>query len=321
MMANTFSILLALATLITGIFWFAYHIHRKSKKATSSVNDTQTENVNVKKKTKKPENWIESVSSLFPVFAIVFVFRSFIYEPFQIPSGSMMPTLLIGDFILVEKFSYGIKDPIWNTTLIKTGAPSRGDVVVFKYPKNPRVDYIKRVVGLPGDKVVYDTNTKVLTIYPNCETGECTTQELVLQYTPPVESDYSQVIDFNNYSSQFFTSKKLPQITQDQLKIPLLVRDETLGKKEHQIFIQPSVDHNSNGYYRQNYLPIGEWIVPKGQYFVMGDNRDNSEDSRFWGFVPEKNLVGRASAIWFSLEKQSGEWPTGFRLQRISSIH
>lgn len=317
MMANTFSILLTLATLITGIFWCFFHFVKKKK--TQATEDAKQNG----QKKKKSGGLFESISSLFPVFIIVFVFRSFIYEPFQIPSGSMMPTLLIGDFILVEKFSYGIKDPIWNKTLIKTGSPKRGDVVVFKYPKNPRIDYIKRVIGLPGDKIVYDVNKKMLTIYPNCGNAQtCKNAPLVISYTNAEYSDYSQLIDLYNYGSRFYTSKELPKINNnEQLKISLLTRKETLDNVTHDIFIQPNSDMNSRSYYHQPNQAIAEWVVPEGSYFAMGDNRDNSEDSRFWGFVPERNLVGRASFIWFSLDKQPQEWPKGIRFSRIGAIH
>lgn len=144
---------------------------RESQAAAQAATGDQLDKKTLKKVGPKP-GWLETGASIFPVLAIVLVVRSFIYEPFQIPSGSMMPTLLIGDFILVEKFAYGIKDPIYQKTLIETGHPKRGDIVVFKYPQDPRLDYIKRAVGLPGDKVTYDPIAKQVTIQPGCSSGQ-----------------------------------------------------------------------------------------------------------------------------------------------------
>lgn len=161
-----------IATLVTGVLWcldkFIFAPKRRERQAAAqAATGEQLDKKTLKKVGPKP-GWLETGASVFPVLAIVLVVRSFIYEPFQIPSGSMMPTLLIGDFILVEKFAYGIKDPIYQKTLIETGHPKRGDIVVFKYPEDPRLDYIKRAVGLPGDKVTYDPVAKQVTIQPGC---------------------------------------------------------------------------------------------------------------------------------------------------------
>ncbi len=174
-MANMFALILVIATVVTGLLWcldkfiFAPK-RRESQAAAQAATGDQLDKKTLKKVGPKP-GWLETGASIFPVLAIVLVVRSFIYEPFQIPSGSMMPTLLIGDFILVEKFAYGIKDPIYQKTLIETGHPKRGDIVVFKYPQDPRLDYIKRAVGLPGDKVTYDPIAKQVTIQPGCSSG------------------------------------------------------------------------------------------------------------------------------------------------------
>jgi signal peptidase I len=174
-MANMFALILVIATLVTGLLWcldkFIFAPKRRERQAAAqAATGDQLDKKTLKKVGPKP-GWLETGASVFPVLAIVLVVRSFIYEPFQIPSGSMMPTLLIGDFILVEKFAYGIKDPIYQKTLIETGHPKRGDIVVFKYPEDPRLDYIKRAVGLPGDKVTYDPVAKQVTIQPGCSSA------------------------------------------------------------------------------------------------------------------------------------------------------
>jgi signal peptidase I len=215
--------------------------------------------------------WVEYSVSFFPVILIVFVLRSFLVEPFKIPSGSMIPTLLVGDFILVNKFEYGIRLPIVNEKVLELGNPKRGDVMVFRYPEDPSLDYIKRVVGLPGDRVEY--RDKRLTI-----NGQPVRIEPM--------SDYLQR-DRMQYSKRFV---------------------ETLGDTQHEIIVDddaPAImppmaafpfagncNYNSDGM---------ACTVPPGHYFVMGDNRDSSADSRVWGFVPDRNIVGRAFFIWLNL--------------------
>jgi len=203
---------------------------------------------------------VEYARSFFPIILVVLVIRSFIAEPFRIPSGSMLPTLHIGDFILVNKFAYGIRLPVINSKILETGEPERGDVVVFRYPKNPNVDYIKRVIGLPGDKIGYFNKT----VYIN---GEMVAQEA--------------------------KRKKLELISLVPARNEL--RYEKLTEAGHDILVDPD-----------RRLVEGETVVPEGEYFVMGDNRDNSNDSRFWGTVPEANLVGKAFFIWMSWDWNSG---------------
>lgn len=318
-MANTFALILAIATLVTGIFWclerfkFAPERNRRVEEARTKT-DGQISGKDLAK-IGEPSPWIETPASFFPILAIVFILRSFIYEPFQIPSGSMMPTLLIGDFILVEKYAYGIKDPITQTTLIETGSPKRGDIAVFKYPDDPRIDYIKRVVGLPGDTVQYDGLTKTISVKPACRNDEinCGTLKM-LTYSEVVPSDWTVGRDINNRMTRFYNKLESSYKNVSKLinQFNLQERRETLGETAHEILIAPGVDPRQG---------VREWVVPEGHYFMMGDNRDFSADSRFWGFVPEKNLVGKATAIWVSFEKQEGEWPTGVRFSRIGGIH
>jgi signal peptidase I len=195
--------------------------------------------------------WVEYGRSFFPVILAVFLLRSFLVEPFRIPSGSMLPTLHVGDFILVNKFTYGIRLPVIDKKVIELGSPQRGDVVVFRYPPEPSTDYIKRVIGVPGDRIGY--YDKVL--YVN---GEPVTQRDAAQPAHDEGVEY--------------------------LRLP-----EQLGTHQYTVQWMP-----------QRPSPQGEVVVPPGQYFVMGDNRDNSKDSRYWGFVPDANLVGKAFFIWMS---------------------
>ena len=208
---------------------------------------------------KKESIIIEYSKSFFPVLLFVFVIRSFIVEPFKIPSGSMMPTLIAGDFIAVNKFSYGVRFPVINNVLIPNGMPERGDVVVFHYPMDTSIDYIKRVVGLPGDTIKYENKKLFIN------------DKLV----PHVfEKDYEYMMN-ENY------------------RVPAQEFTETLGEVKHSILI-----HNVEG-------ESGSFVVPDRNYFVMGDNRDNSSDSRVWGFVSEDLLVGKAFIIWLNLSEPS----------------
>ena len=298
-MANTFSLFLVILTLVTGIIWVLEKFvwgKKRQQKMTQLQTETNGIDPNLVKKIDPQPWWVENAVSIFPVIAFVLILRSFIFEPFQIPSGSMMPTLLVGDFIVVEKYAYGLKDPVWHTTLVPTGEPKRGDIVVFRYPKNPSVDYIKRLVGMPGDTIRY-SRTKQVCIQPQGET-QC----------KPVKLS-------NVQESQFI-----------QGGIPLMQLDEQLGSVKHNILINPMHMDPVDQY--QPRPGVNEWVVPKGHYFMMGDNRDNSADSRFWGFVPEANLVGKAVGIWISFEFDRPadsilpSWvPTGVRFNRIGGIN
>jgi signal peptidase I len=217
--------------------------------------------------------WVEYSVSFFPVILIVFLLRSFLVEPFKIPSSSMVPTLLVGDFILVNKFTYGIRLPVWNKKVIPLHDPQRGDVMVFRYPEDPSLDYIKRVVGVPGDRIEY--RNKRLTINGN-----------------PVPE--KQVDDYLSKERMQFSRRFV----------------ETLNGVEHQILIEDdapalmapsrSFPHSANCNYNTSGLAC---TVPPGHYFMMGDNRDNSSDSRVWGFVPDENIVGKAFFIWLNLNE------------------
>ena len=214
--------------------------------------------------------WVEYGASLFPVILIVFLLRSFLVEPFKIPSGSMIPTLLVGDFILVNKYTYGIRLPVINKKVLALNSPQRGDVMVFRYPVDPSVDYIKRVVGVSGDRISY--RNKRLSVNG-------------------VEVPVQQVEDFLNTERRYYSQQFVAKI----------------GETEHRYLNDadaPSVIMESMGFpYRDNCIYNSEGVdctVPPGHYFMMGDNRDNSRDSRFWGFVPDENIVGKAFFIWFN---------------------
>lgn len=293
-MANYFSIVLTVLTVLTGILWALDAWKLKPKRQQRSAQNNEPE-------TAQPW-WAEYSQSIFPIIAAVLILRSFLYEPFQIPSGSMMPTLLRGDFILVEKFSYGLRDPVARKEMVATGLPKRGDVAVFKFPPEPNIDYIKRVVGLPGDRIIY--RNKTLYLEPAC-TGES-------QECPKLS-----VIERDEMGkAEFFRGP-----------YPLNRYSEILGDKLHDILIDPSDSANPLQYYQQEGTAVDEWIVPEGQYFMMGDNRDNSQDSRYWGFVDQDLLVGKAVFIWmsFEMDRDRSSWlpgwvPTGVRWSRLGSI-
>jgi signal peptidase I len=218
---------------------------------------------------------VEYARSFFPVILIVLLLRSFLVEPFRIPSGSMMPTLLVGDFILVNKFAYGLRLPVLNTKFLEVGEPERGDVVVFRFPKDPSIDYIKRVVGVPGDEIYYRNKT----LYVN---GEPVPKTAI--------GTYSGV-----GSGRGMTGTQ--------------VHMEHLGDAEHRVLVHPLAPDLAPGCHELLYGPV---TIPEGSYFAMGDNRDNSNDSRCWGLVPEGNLVGKAFAIWMSWDGMREGFPVAW---------
>ncbi|KFA59652.1 S26 family signal peptidase [Gilliamella sp. Choc4-2] len=333
-MAGTFAIILTLATFITGIFWVLekYKWKPARQRKVEEVRKQCNGDIDGKilAEVGKPKGWIENLASFFPVLFVVFIIRSFLIEPFQIPSGSMMQTLLIGDFIAVQKYSYGLRDPITNTVLISTGHPKRGDVAVFKHPDGSQLDLIKRVVGLPGDKIVYLVKEKKVIVYPACQINDtnCTAQKeepLDLHYSELRQSNWKEVHQRSKSNPNFYTLQQYKDrgITDSDSLITfnMKIRQETLGNKVHDILITQGTYEDPNYFYHQKGQPIATWVVPQGHYFMMGDNRDNSGDSRYFGFVPESNFVGKAVAIWMSFEKQPNEWPTGIRFSQIGGIH
>ena len=265
-----FPTIMVIATFVTGGIWLLderlWRPKRQAEMEELKLSYAGADKEEVISRAEKEPVIVEYAKSFFPVILIVLILRSFLFEPFRIPSGSMIPTLKVGDFILVNKFNYGIRLPVIDTKIFDIGEPQRGDVVVFRFPKDPNVDYIKRVIGVPGDRIAY--RDKILYI-----NGKRVETEFIGPYTE----------------------------TKDGMPIPGANKlSEKLSKDVvHEILIDAT---------RPSYN--GEWIVPEDRYFVMGDNRDNSNDSRFWGTVPEENLVGQAFMIWMNWNYDDGgvEW-------------
>ena len=296
MVEANFALLLFLASAVTGVYWlgeqFIFAPARQRAAGQLESDDAQRRSALAQQGIKQVDGdvagakaallaqpwWLEWTAGLFPVIITVFILRSFLFEPFKIPSGSMIPTLLVGDLILVNKYHYGLRLPVINTKITEGNKPQRGDVMVFRYPPQPSLDYIKRVVGVPGDTVAY--LNKRLTV--NGQVVETTALPDFLDE------------DSMRYFKQF---------------------EEKLGDKPHRLlndenrpaFVQ--VQPNFFGAEGCNYTVEGVTCkVPEGHYFMMGDNRDNSLDSRYWGFVPDANIVGKAFFVWmnFSSLKRIG---------------
>ena len=268
-----FALILFVLTVVTGIFYVAERMKflpERRAKAEEAVRRFEEDNREALERDLE-NNWAvvaEYTAGLFPVIAIVFLLRSFLFEPFRIPSGSMLPTLHVGDFILVNKYDYGLRLPVANTKVLEIGAPKRGDVIVFRYPVDTSIDYIKRVVGVPGDTVEY--RNKVL--YVNgVEQKLAAPRDFIDENTMVTLTEYDETLGDVTHLVAFDHRR------------PSWVPEGAISKKE------PSCTYNDAGFICK---------VPEGHYFAMGDNRDNSEDSRYWGFVPDENLVGRAVLIW-----------------------
>jgi len=307
---GNFALVLFLASVVTGLYWLGerfYFLPQRQKAAAAlEANDIQRraelnkkgitqvdgDIVQAREKLLMQPWWLDWTAGLFPVIITVFLLRSFLFEPFKIPSGSMIPTLWVGDLILVNKFTYGLRLPVLNTKITEGTPPKRGDVMVFRYPPNPSQDYIKRVVGVPGDTVAYSYLSKRLTI--NGKALE--TKEI---------SDFFDE-SRTRYRKQF---------------------EEQLGEKLHRFIIYEERNDGNfpdqQGFPRQDactYTVEGTVCkVPDGHYFMMGDNRDDSTDSRYWGFVPEKNIVGRAFVVWMNSDVLPFKFDFG-KIKRIGSF-
>ena len=296
---GNFALLLFLATVVTGAYWLAERLYflPRRRRAAQAIEDAaaqrraELDRMGIAKVDLDVQEakgrilmqpwWLDWTAGLFPVIATVFVLRSFLFEPFKIPSGSMIPTLLVGDLILVNKFTYGVRLPVIHTKLTEGNAPQRGDVMVFRYPPQPNMDYIKRVVGVPGDEVAY--LNKRLSV-----NGQ------------PVPT--TAVPDFFDEGAMRYFKQY----------------EEQLGAQPHRLLNNPEapafVQCASDFAYRDHCRYSVEGVVckvPSGHYFMMGDNRDNSLDSRYWGFVPDANIVGKAFFVWMNF----GD------LKRIGAFH
>jgi signal peptidase I len=249
-----FALILFVLLVVSAILWVADHYIFRKRRGPNA----------------REPWWVEYGASFFPVILIVFVLRSFLVEPFKIPSGSMIPTLLVGDFIAVNKFVYGIRLPVINQKIVEMGSPQRGDVVVFRYPPDPSLDYIKRVVGLPGDRIAYLNKRLTINGQPVLteRNGDYFDAERML-YTPRFKENLGET------GHNMLIEEEVPAFVPHVMQFPQ--RDKCL--------------YNTEGVVCE---------VPAGHYFMMGDNRDNSQDSRVWGFVPDANLVGKAFFVWFN---------------------
>jgi signal peptidase I len=285
---GNFALLLFMATVVTGIYWLAERFYflpqrqlaaarlqaeavkRREDLGKMGIDQVDGDIAEAKNRLLMQPWWLDWTAGLFPVIIAVFLLRSFLFEPFKIPSGSMIPTLLVGDLILVNKYHYGVRLPVINVKITEGNKPKSGDVMVFRYPPKPSLDYIKRVVGVPGDEVAY--LNKRLTI-----NGKPVNTTTVPEFFDG---------DAMRYFKQF---------------------EESLGDKPHRLLndddrpaFVPGVEDFP---FKQNCQYSVEGVVckvPEGHYFMMGDNRDNSLDSRYWGFVPDKNIVGKAFFVWMN---------------------
>lgn len=288
---GNFALLLMLATIVTGVYWVAeklYFLPQRRRAAQAFDSERQERVKALEAQGFRPETadqaaaaqarqrllmqpwWLDWTAGLFPVILAVFVLRSFLFEPFKIPSGSMVPTLRVGDLILVNKFHYGIRMPVFNNLLIPNNDPQRGDVMVFRYPPQPSLDYIKRVVGVPGDEVAY--LNKRLTV-----NGQPVPQE--------PRSDF-----FDGESMRY--AKQFGETLGGKVY-------GTLNDEDRPAFVAGATDFPYKDQCRYSVEGV-VCKVPPGHYFMMGDNRDNSLDSRYWGFVPDSNIVGKAFFVWMN---------------------
>ncbi len=285
---GNFALLLLLAVVVTGAYWVAEkvyfqpqrraaaerlvaeHTQRQAELARMGVQADAVDIEAARQKLLMQPWWLDWTAGLFPVILVVFVLRSFLFEPFKIPSGSMIPTLHVGDLILVNKFHYGVRLPVINTKILANHEPQRGDVMVFRYPPQPSLDYIKRVVGVPGDEVAY------------------LNKQLFINGEPVAKEPLPEFYDSGSmrYAQQFAETLGGRHY-------------RTLNDPDRPAFIPGTVDFPHKDQCRYSVEGV-VCTVPAGHYFLMGDNRDNSLDSRFWGFVPEANIVGKAFFVWMN---------------------
>ncbi len=287
---GNFALLLFMATVVTGVYWLAERFYFLPDRVRAAENLTEQDQkrraeldkLGIKKVDGDVEGakaqllmqpwWLDWTAGLFPVILAVFFLRSFLFEPFKIPSGSMIPTLLVGDLILVNKFHYGVRLPVINKKITEGNKPERGDVMVFRYPPKPSLDYIKRVVGVPGDEVAYINKRLTINGIPVAISGV------------PEFFDEDVMRYFPQYEEQLGTHKHR------------LLNDDSRRGGISDAEVSDFPDRSNCRYSAEGVV----CKVPERHFFMMGDNRDNSLDSRYWGFVPEKNIVGRAFFVWMN---------------------
>jgi signal peptidase I len=299
MLEGSFAFLMLMATIVTGIYWLAeqfYFLPQRLQSAERLELDAANRRAELDKLgiakndvdvTQAKERlimqpwWLDWTAGLFPVIAVVFVLRSFLFEPFKIPSGSMIPTLWVGDLILVNKFHYGVRLPVINLKITDGNPVERGDVMVFRYPPKPNLDYIKRVIGLPGDEIAYLNKQLTINGQPAPKT--------------PLPDFFEE--DSLRYIKQF--EERIPLGDKPDASVTSVRLHRLLNDADRPAFV-PGADEFV---FKDNCRYTVEGVtckVPAGHYFMMGDNRDNSLDSRYWGFVPEKNIVGKAFFVWMN---------------------
>ena len=299
MLEGSFAFLMLMATIVTGIYWLAEQfyflpqrrlaaerleldaVNRRAELDKLGITKNDVDVTQAKERLIMQPWWLDWTAGLFPVIAVVFVLRSFLFEPFKIPSGSMIPTLWVGDLILVNKFHYGVRLPVINLKITDGNPVERGDVMVFRYPPKPNLDYIKRVIGLPGDEIAYLNKQLTINGQPVPKT--------------PLPDFFEE--DSLRYIKQF--EERIPLGDKPEASVTSVRLHRLLNDADRPAFV-PGADEFM---YKDNCRYTVEGVtckVPAGHYFMMGDNRDNSLDSRYWGFVPEKNIVGKAFFVWMN---------------------
>lgn len=299
MLEGSFAFLMLMATIVTGIYWLAEQLYflpqrrqaaerleldaanRRAELDKLGIAKNDVDVTQAKERLIMQPWWLDWTAGLFPVIAVVFVLRSFLFEPFKIPSGSMIPTLWVGDLILVNKFHYGVRLPVINLKITDGNPVERGDVMVFRYPPKPNLDYIKRVIGLPGDEIAYLNKQLTINGQPAPKT--------------PLPDFFEE--DSLRYIKQF--EERIPLGDKPEVSVTSMRLHRLLNDADRPAFV-PGADEFM---FKDNCRYTVEGVtckVPEGHYFMMGDNRDNSLDSRYWGFVPEKNIVGKAFFVWMN---------------------
>ncbi|QCI25974.1 signal peptidase I [Buchnera aphidicola] len=317
-MNDTLLGILSISLFITGLFWLAEKIfYVKKKSFQDNLEFQKTYILNNKKYNKRC--FFQKISSFFPVLFLVFIVRCFCCESFYIPSESMIPTLLPGDYIIVKKYFYGIKNPFTGNFITKYHNIKRGDIVVFKFPKNKNQNFVKRIIGLPGDKIIYDPINQIITIYEKYNQKNIKEKIFFQQY---IFKKYDSNITTENQNLKKNIScinkiKKNDNILHDNC----MIYKENIDHYKYHILISHANQKIKKKYFLQITQPKNTWIIPPKNYFVLGDNRNNSYDSRFWGFVPENNIIGKVDYIWMSFNQKANQYPTNINLHRIGKTN